>query len=138
MHLVTTFLLFLLLTVPVHASEHKPTHCDDPAVWMPWQKTATPQTSTLNFHTLHALGQGLCMTVKNGGLTEDEANSVFEHAPETRSVTLPTRSVLHSLSPLFSAQSVPVIYMTISTKEEGSWSPTARASRTTASTTLNE
>ena len=82
MYLVTTA-LFLLLTAPALTSEKEPTHCDDPAVWTDWQEKATQQTGNLDFQTLHALWMGLCMKVKNGGLTADEADTVFERARET-------------------------------------------------------
>ena len=58
MHLVATFLLFLLLTVPVRASEHKPTHCDDPAVWTDWHEKATRKPALSIFTRCTRWGRG--------------------------------------------------------------------------------
>jgi hypothetical protein len=76
-------LLVLLLSSLSFASENEPTYCDDPAVWVDWHEKSSKQAGNLDFQTLHALWMGLCMKVKSGGLTEDEAESIFESARET-------------------------------------------------------
>ena len=80
---VATWVLVLLFSFPALASEEEKTHCDDPAVWIDWHEKSLKQSSNLDFQTLHALWMGLCMKVKSGGLTEDEADSIFESARET-------------------------------------------------------
>ncbi len=79
----TSCLLAFLLSFSVHASEKEQTYCDDSAVWADWQEKASKQVGNLDFQTLHALWMGLCMKVKSGGLTEDEADRLFEKARET-------------------------------------------------------
>lgn len=80
---VATWVLVLLFSFPILASEEEKTYCDDPAVWIDWHEKSIRQSDNLDFQTLHALWMGLCMKVKSGGLTEDEADSIFESARQT-------------------------------------------------------
>ena len=83
MYRVAICLLVLLLSSLSFASAEEKTHCDDPAVWIDWHEKSSKQAGNLDFQTLHALWMGLCLKVQGGGLTEDEADSIFESARET-------------------------------------------------------
>lgn len=78
--------VFFLLTVGLVCSafaEDATTNCHDPASWADWNARAAQHPEDTALQTLHALWMGLCLKVEQGGLTLEEAITIFERARRT-------------------------------------------------------
>ena len=83
MYWIVTCLLIFLVFSPLQAAETEQPPCENPEVWTDWEVKASQHVGNLDFQALHALWMGLCMKVKSGGLTEEEADGLFERARNT-------------------------------------------------------
>ena len=79
-------LLFVLMIPTIATAETVP-YCDDPVVIKDWQSIAIENRHSDGFQRLHAVWLGLCEKVRNGNLTQNRADRMFEEE-RTRTIHL--------------------------------------------------
>lgn len=73
---IISFLVFFFIISPVKAEvEH---YCDDAGAWEQWDALVQKYPTDSDVQRLHALRLGLCMKIKRGDITVEQATIIFD------------------------------------------------------------
>jgi hypothetical protein len=75
-------IISLLLSLGIAFAGEDENYCKDPESWSEWNALVEKYPNDQDVQILHALRIGLCAKIKQGSITFEEANDLFNRANE--------------------------------------------------------
>ncbi len=81
-HSILILVLALVLSCSLGFTEEPVNHCLKKESWKEWDELVQKYPNDEDIQILHALRLGLCLKIEQGSITFEQANDIFNRAPE--------------------------------------------------------